>query len=146
MIDTVIVTIELDARDVKQINGIFERRLQEALNTGMDKILDLIELVQIHKYLSNSFPPRPSGSRYVRTFQLRRASRKRRVGRHLPDISGEWYVDDSAAPYAGEVIGPASEQAAIHRGRWMSLEQIAVETERVAPAILQEEIDGIQIL
>ena len=141
--EQVVILIEVET-DLDR--GMIDRRLTDALNRGMDKILDTVELIQAHKYLSDALPQRPSGSTYKRTFRLRRASRKQRTGYSLDNIGGIWYVDEGAADYAPEVIGPRAEQKPIHRGRWLSLEEIAEQAERLAPGILQEEIDAIQIL
>lgn len=133
--------IKLDPVDIGDITRKLPKETEAALNEARDKILDTIELIQIHKYTSSAFPPR---RRYQRTFRLRRSSRIRATGTKLPHIGGIWWADEDVAPYARDVIGPKSRQAAIHRGRWKSLEEIAEEADQIAPQLIEEELNAIR--
>lgn len=117
---------------------------ENALNRGLDKILVAVELTQILKYTTGAFPAPPRGSTYRRTFKTRRASRTGRTERRLPNISGQWWIDEDVAPWAEELMGPRSKQAAIHAGRWLSEEEIAEQAEQFGPAILDEELRSEQ--
>lgn len=136
------VTIETDPLVIGNLVRKFPQETEHALQIARDKLLDAIELIQIHKYLSDSFPPLPSGSNYRRTFTLRRSSKTRRAGDKLPDIGGVWWADESIAPYAEEVIGPTSRQRRIHRGRWLSLEEISAEAEQIAGPLVEETLQN----
>jgi len=97
--------------DLKKVNVIFA-----------DKMLDEIELTQIHAYTSGGMPAKPGGSTYKRTFKLR-ASSKRRVKKvTFRTIQAAWFTDLDYAPY---VLGSKSEQAEVHQGRWKSTEEVA---------------------
>jgi hypothetical protein len=135
-----LIALEIDF-DPEGVLDLVERgqvaRIEAALNRAMDEILATIALSQIEAYTADSLPPRPAGSVYQRSFDLRGSSRSRRSGQALPDISGEWY---SESDYARYVLGLRSQQAVIHRGRWKSLEDVTAEAERFAPGIIDKEL------
>ena len=109
----------------------------EVLSESVDDLLGLVEETQIHKYTQEQYPSKPSGSTYVRTFTLRSSSRKHRTG----PMSGEWYADTEQAPYAPDVIGTLSEQADIHRGRWLATEQVEAVVIDKAPAVIAARLE-----
>ncbi len=117
-----------------------ERLIERKLNAGVDDVLVFAGLVQAESYLSTSMPALPPGSEYERTFTLREASKSRRTGEHLPDIGGEWYIDEGIAPYGEDVIGPRAKQKPIHQGRWKSQEDIEAAVKAKAPEIIQEHL------
>lgn len=119
-----------------------ERDIEANLNTAVDKILDLVENSQIKSYTAGGNPARPSGSTYVRTFTLQRASEKERTGSKLPDISGVWRANEGKARYAPYVLGSRAEQAAVHRGRWKALEDVIAEVNDKGPGIIKEQLNG----
>lgn len=121
-----------------------QRRIERGLNGAADDLLTLAGLVQAESYLSTSMPALPPGSAYERTFTLREASKTRRTGTHLPDISGEWYIDEGIAPYGEDVIGPKAKQKPIHQGRWKSQEGIEAAVEAKAPEIIKERLRSSQ--
>lgn len=117
-----------------------EKWLEARLNEAIGDMLKFIEQDQIKAYTATGNPPRPAGSDYVRTFTLQRASETKRTGTQLPDISGEWLVNESVARYAPYVVGSRAEQARIHRGRWKSRTQIEAEAREAAPAIVERRL------
>lgn len=121
--------------DIGTIARKFPQETEKGLRVARDKLLKAIEEIQILKYTTSS---NPAALRYRRTFTLRRSSKTKAQGNKLPDVGGVWWADESIAPYAEEVIGPSGSQAGIHRGRWLSLEQISAEAEQLAPDIYEE--------
>ena len=117
-----------------------QRRIERGLNGAVDDLLTFAGLVQAEGYLSTSMPALPPGSTYERTFTLREASKARRTGTRLPDISGEWYIDEGIAPYGEGVIGPRAKQKSIHKGRWKSQEDIEAAVKAKAPEIIGEHL------
>ena len=135
-----VITYTIPANQVRATLDEEHRRLERQLNEAVDDILKFVENAQIKAYTATANPGLPPGSRYERTFNLRDASRTRRTGTHLPDISGEWYADEGVARYAGEVLGNRGEQKPIHRGRWKSREQVEQEAQVAAPGIVEEKL------
>ncbi len=133
------VRIELDPVHIGNLVRKFPQETEEALHKWRDRLLTRIELIQIKKYTSSLFPGR---LRYERTFRLRQSSRTRRTGNKLPDIGGVWWADEAIAPHAEHVIGPASQQARIHRGRWLSLDEISAEAEQIAGPLAEETLQN----
>lgn len=117
-----------------------EKKHEDRLNEAVDEILAFIENCQIKAYTSSGNPPLPTGSRYQRTFNLRAASHVERTGTKLPNISGEWSVDEGKARYGRYVLGSRSEQAKIHRGRWKTRPEVEKETQEKAPQIVKEKL------
>lgn len=111
-----------------------QRRIETGLSGAIDDLLKFIEQGQILAYTGSGNPPLPAGSDYQRTFTLQSASRTERTG----EFSGRWYVDEGIAPYGQEVLGPQADQAAIHRGRWKTVEDVERETAAAAERIIQE--------
>lgn len=138
----VIITVE-DEPALAAIRR-YQNDLQTGVGRGIDKILNTIEGMQIHKYTSGASPASPPGSDYERTFTLRRSSRKERTGYIWPEISGVWYADPNVADYAEYVLGSTADQAHVHRGRWLSLEEVTEEIGQIGPNIINEEIAGIR--
>lgn len=136
--DIRVETASLDAaqQQVKQ-------QLEAGLVAGVEDILLAIENVQIKRYTESDHPPR---LKYQRTFRLRNASRTEITRRTLPVISGQWTVDESEAPYAEQVIGPRSQQAAIHRGRWLSQEDIEAEGQAQAEPVMEARLGSLNIV
>jgi hypothetical protein len=129
------ITIKLDPVDVGDLARKFPQETEGALRVWRDKLLVAIEQIQIHKYTGSAHP---SALRYKRTFTLRKSSQTKAVGDKLPNIGGVWWADEGIAPYAREVIGPAADQKPVHRGRWMTLEQIAAEAEGIGGPLAEE--------
>ena len=104
--------------------------------------MDAIENAQILAYTSSSNPER---LRYERTFALRRASRRQQTGDRLPDIGGEWWVDDTEVDYGADVLGKEAEQAGIHRGRWKSIEDVEKEVNDQLPELGRSRFSNVTI-
>lgn len=115
------------------------REIEAAAVRGVEKALKALEEVQATSYEANSNPAKPAGSRYQRTFALKRASRTRILNPRFPTIIGRWDLDGSI-DYGEKVIGPASDQDPIHRGRWKSEEEVLEIWEPMAPQIIDDEI------
>lgn len=115
-----------------------ERRIEGLLIDGVEDVLIFTGRVQAESYTASGNPPPPPGSTYVRTFETARSSSKRLTRRQLPIIAGEWFADLRIARYAELVIGPRSQQAGIHRGRWKSEEDVEQIVAKEAPGIIQE--------
>ena len=111
--------------------------IEQRLSGLVDDLLDATESIQVLRYTATAFPALPANSSYRRSFRLRDASRKRRTGR----LSGEWFIDESEADYGRFVVGSQSEQAAIHRGRWLSTEQVEAEIQEQGPALIEQEFN-----
>ena len=136
----VIVEIIIDPGEIEAEIRQDVEQVEAALNEAIDDLLDLAESTQIKAYTASALPAQPPGSAYQRTFQLASASKKRRTDRSLPTIGGEWYADESVADYAEFVLGRQADQAAIHRGRWKSLEEIEAELQSAAPGIVAKKL------
>lgn len=137
---TVLITYEVPLGQVEADIERETRKIGAALNEAVDDVLKFIRQDQVESYTATGNPPRPAGSDYVRTFTLQRASETERTGSQLPNISGEWRVNESVAPYAPYVVGTRAEQARIHRGRWKSRTQIEQEAREAAPAIVERRL------
>ena len=124
-------------RELRQIRG----RITLALNNARDKALVAVALTQVESYGTDSRPAKPQGSTYTRTGKLRRGGRKKVTSTRLPDISGEFYTE--GVPYDKYVVGKLSEQAAIHKGRWLSLEEQEETGQRVSENIVKKEISKL---
>ena len=135
-----IIVYEIPQGQVRAEIEAQQRRIERGLNGAVDDLLTFAGLVQAESYLSTSMPALPPGSAYERTFTLRDASKTRRTGTHLPDISGEWYIDEGIAPYGEDVIGPRAKQKPIHKGRWKSQEDIESAVKAKAPEIIGEHL------
>ena len=135
-----VIVYEIPMNQVRAEIEAGQRRIERDLNAAVGDLLIFAGLVQAESYLSTSMPALPPGSIYERTFTLREASKTRRTGTHLPDISGEWYIDEGIAPYGEDVIGPRAKQKPIHQGRWKSQEDIEAEVKAKAPEIIQENL------
>lgn len=138
---SVVVSYEVPINQVRAEIEANQRRIETALNLAVDDILKYIEQDQIKAYTAAGNPPQPAGSQYVRTFTLQRASETHRTGTRLPDISGEWLVNEGIARYGPYVVGTRAEQARIHRGRWRSKTQIEAEAKVAAPAIIERRLN-----
>ena len=134
------VEINVNQLDINNAAREEELRIERNLNNAVDLILDEIEAAQIGSYGANSNPTKPPGSTYIRTFDLQHASKKQRTRRILPEISGEWSVDETKVRYGDYVLGTRSQQARIHRDRWKSRNEVEAEVKEKAPGIIQEEL------
>lgn len=139
------ITIEIPVKQFAKSADLAQKEIQTRLVAGVNAILDLIEATQIHKYTAAGEPDQPTGSTYVRTFTLRRSSRKEIKRRRLPIIQGLWSSDLNEAPYNKYVIGPLNEQAPIHRDRWKSIEEVVTEVEEKAPQIVEDKLNESRI-
>lgn len=135
------IRVETPSLDAAQKQA--EKVLEAELVAGVGEVLTAIEGIQIKKYTESDHPPR---LKYQRTFTLRNASRTEVTRRTLPVIEGQWTVDESEAPYAEEVIGPRSQQKAIHRGRWLSQEDIEREGQEQAESIMEARLATLNIV
>lgn len=135
--------MSVDIRAADDVRATIEKRIEVGLDKAMDRLLEQTEQAQVLTYTRTAHPTPPPGSTYERTFTLRRASKKRRPGRTLRNMVGEWYIDESIADYGPYVIGSEAEQAEIHRGRWKGTEDVEQELEQAAPAIIEEELKGV---
>ena len=141
--------------NTKQFNREFDNstdrldsRLNKALTESVNEGLEIIEEVQIKSYRAKSNPSQPSGSKYKRTFRLQRSSKTRKVrGIGSTGPQGQWIQDSSIARYGSFVLGTANMQAAIHRGRWKSAEQVvditADKLEKVAIKEVSKAVKGV---
>lgn len=135
------IRVETQTLDAAQAQT--ERRLESELVAATEEVLEAVENVQIKKYTESDHPPR---LKYQRTFTLRDASRTEITRRKLPVIAGEWSVDEGEAPYAEKVIGPRSQQADIHRGRWLAQEEIEREAQAQAEPIVEARLSKLDIV
>ncbi len=107
-------------------------------NRGLKKVikaaLRLIEKEQIKNYTLTLRPKRPPNSKYRRTFKLKKSSRKSVPKTADKGWIGIWDTDGSA-DYDKYVLGTRNQQAAIHRGRWKSEEEVI---ENVGPKLEKE--------
>ena len=137
------IRLNVDVAAVTNGPDVMSSEMVKAAQTTVNYGLNEIEQAQILRYTSISRPSRPPGSTYIRTFKLRRSSRKRKAAKMAFSVEGTWWADPSTASYAPFVIGHATQQATIHAGRWRSLEEV---TKRVARKIgnkLAEEVSKI---
>ncbi len=135
---TVIISFEIVAGDDE---AIIKAKIEKALNESVKKIMTEIEAAQIHKYTKTSHPALPTGSRYNRTFELRRSSRKKITKPTLPTIKGRW---SATADYAADVIGSRAQQTPMFAGRWKSTEDVTEEVQPKAEKIVASELEQIK--
>lgn len=134
----VIVTYEIPEGQIRAITQAEAQALEKELNEATDELLKLI--AQAHFYTATGNPSQPAGSTYNRTFDLRDAGETKIISSRLPVISGQWQVNESKARYARYVIGSRADQAAIHQGRWKSLEEVTQEINEKAPDVVKKHI------
>ena len=116
--------IKIIRGDITKVNKVFA-----------EKLLDEVELTQIHGYVSDGNPSQPGGSTYKRTFTLRKSS-KRKIGRvTFKNIPAQWSTDLDYAPF---VLGSKDQQAGIHIGRWKSTEEVATSVNKKIDDIYSE--------
>lgn len=124
-------TVEISQRQVEAgVNEAEQRIIQVLSDEAMPRLIDFVEDTQIKKYTTSGNPALPPASEYTRTFELRDSSDRR-----LDGLNGEWFTD---LDYARWVLGSEVEQAAIHRGRWKSKEQVEAELEANGDRIINE--------
>ena len=122
------LSIDIDLKPTfKQIIQETDKKLERANVIFAREVLDTIEKAQILAYTSSGKPSQPSGSRYRRTFTLQKSSVRRTKRVTARVIDAEWFT---TLDYAPKVLGQASDQALIHRGRWKSLEQVVREVDQ----------------
>lgn len=131
---------ELDPVQVGFFVRNLPRETERQLNQAVSELLKFIEEAQILAYTQDARPRKPAGSRYRRTFRLRRSSRTSQPGTKLPELRGKW---EARIDYASDVLGPRNQQKAIHRGRWKSLEDVQSEAEEVWPNIAEERLKEV---
>ena len=141
---SIIIEYEIPIEDISRLTADYNRQAQKKLIGAVSEILTAIEEAQILKYTGTTDPPLPAGSRYVRSFALRETSQKEIKSRDLPEITGEWSTTGAAA-YDRYVLGPREDQAAIHRGRWKSTEEVEKEIEHQAEEIVLGAMEEIQV-
>lgn len=121
MADVISIDFEVDKKSLKELDTRTRSITEEALRNTIRRAFDRIDKsTRIREYTQNSKPAKPEGSTYIRTFNLQKSARRRITKRKLPGVEGEWKAE---IRYASYVIGLASQQAEIHKGRWNFLEQ-----------------------
>jgi hypothetical protein len=137
---SVIISYDVPLTEIQEITRKEERRIERALNAAVDDLLKMVGQAQILSYTSTGNPSQPPGTRYVRKFTLKGSNETERTSRNLPEISGVWRANEGKAKHAKYVLGPQTEQAPIHRGRWKSLEQVGNEVQEKAPGVIEEKL------
>lgn len=127
------ISASIGERQVEAALDETSQGIEGKLSNVVDRLLNVIEATQIGAYTENASPAKPAGSAYERTFELKRSSRKIHP---TGSLRGEWRTD---LAYARFVLGRQSEQAAIHRGRWKSVEEVEQQVEQIGPDIIREE-------
>jgi len=131
------ITLTCDEAALKRLDKAtdIKKESKEIVTEG----LDIIQNEQIEDYGANSNPSKPAGSNYRRTFRLRESS----VIRDKPIINGHQGVwkTTGRAKYDALVLGKQNQQAAIHRGRWMSQEEMI---KNAAPKIEKKAVQIIE--
>ncbi len=135
---TVIISYDIEAGDDE---ARIKRDIEQALVEAGKKALDLIEDTQIHKYTLTSNPALPAGSRYERTFTLRRSSRKKMTKVTLPTIRGRW---SAVAHHAADVLGSRAQQTPMFASRWKSTEDVEAEVQPKAEKVVMIELESIK--
>ena len=137
-VDIEIIVDKDDIEEIKKIPG----KIENAAVRMTARFINIIEdATLVTQYTQNSKPAKPAGSTYIRRFQLQRSSKKRLIRDKFP-IEGTW---EAKTKYASFVIGLASEQAAIHSGRWPALELAINNVNVSAPKIWDEEMNKEKI-
>lgn len=134
-----------NARAVEKLLNEVPAQVNAASVRSVIKTLDVIEAEQIKAYTSSSNPPQPSGSEYVRTFDLQRSSKTRKpknVRNRKSVVEGQWWSE--GVDYAQLVLGTKSQQASIHAGRWKSLEDVAETADKALSKFMGEELQKIR--
>lgn len=130
------ITFAVDKDDVKELARTPDK-IEAAAVRMTERLLDrLEELTFVRTYTQNAKPRKPEGSTYRRTFRLQRSSKKQITRATFP-VEGRW---EAKAEYASRVIGLASQQAAIHAGRWPILEGAINNANFIAPRVFNEEL------
>ena len=128
--------------DIRTLLREFREDLQTSIVSAHEDTLEGAEDLQVKLYTQSGNPPKPSGSRYRRTFKTRRTSRTQVFRRQLPLITGAWVVK---AKWASYVLGLEKQQAAIHRKRWKSLEITSEGVEVLYPENLDRRLDEVRV-
>lgn len=135
------IQIIVDEDDVKALAKTPDK-IEAAAVRMTERLLGKVEdATLITKYTQTARPNKPAGSTYVRTFLMQRSSKKQ-ITRNVFPIEGAWQAKTA---YASFVIGKASEQAAIHSGRWPVLELAINQVNVLAPKIWDEELSKEKI-
>jgi hypothetical protein len=113
------VEVEIDPKSAKKLQKKSIREIERATVGTVNRLTARAEdATQITQYTQTARPNKPTGSDYMRTFQLQRSSERRIIRDTLP-VEGIW---EAKTQYASMVIGLAAQQAPIHAGRWPALE------------------------
>ncbi len=136
------VAISIDQKSVEAVARAATDRLEAALVRGVERLLTIAEEAQATSYTASGNPDRLA---YERTFRLKSASETEMLSTHLPEISGEWRINEGIASYGRYVLGKRSEQAPIHRDRWLSEEDVEAIVESKQDEVINEEMNRAKI-
>lgn len=136
------VIIQIDQKSVDATAQAATDRLEAALVRGVERLLTIAEEAQATSYTASSNPDRLN---YERTFTLQSASETEMLSTRLPEISGEWRINEGVASYGRYVLGKRSEQAPIHRDRWKSEEEVEAIVESKQNDVINEELNRAKI-
>ncbi len=137
------IKIKVPKDEVKKFQKETRRKIRKAMGNAMRQILKDTLNIQIKSYRANKNPPKPEGSKYRRTFKMRRSGKKKTTSTKLELYEGEVFTDGSAI-YDEIVIGPESKQAGIHIGRWKSEEEQTEIGQEQGEKTVQKEIDKLK--
>lgn len=89
------------------------------------------ELLELLKLRMQEYPPPPSGSKYVRTYNLKNSWQENVI--LAGSVLGTVQSDIRYAPYVQDL----DQQAAIHQGRWQTMQSVTRDTEDEAVEIYE---------
>ncbi len=115
------IRMKADSSEVVSFLKETSAKVEKGFRTMAEQSLDITENAQILAYGQNSRPPKPAGSKYIRTFKLWASSKRRIRNVSSAGFTAEWYTNLVYAPF---VLGTVSQQAPFHRGRWKSIEAV----------------------
>lgn len=129
------IRFEIDEKSLADFQRATEKQIEQAAAMTVFALAQLVgDKSLLTQYTQNSKPAKPTGSTYIRTFNLQRSSQTRLVRDTMP-VEASW---EAKTEYASYVIGKTDQQAAIHSGRWPNLEYTIKEVEKEAPKIFDE--------
>lgn len=103
-------------------------KLEDLLSELAEPTRELLELLKLKM---QEYPPPPSGSKYIRTYNLRNSWQENII--LSGSVLGTLQSDIRYGPYVQDM----EQQAAIHQGRWQTIQSVSRETEDEAVEIYE---------
>jgi len=127
-------------RELERLRGAIEHEADNALGSMRDTVHQALMLLATH---AADYPPPPPGSTYRRTRTLGRLWTQSQ-----PQITVSGHILDArienATPYGPYVQDP-DKQAAVHRGRWQTTDEVTGEhVDEIAPLLASAGLEIVE--